>query len=201
MPAPRTAAGIVRRPIVGVMGSAVDPHADRARQVGRWIAVQGYHLLTGGGDGVMGAVTEAFVNVRERAGAALAVVPCLPGDSAATPLNGYPNRWVEIPIFTHLDTGRPVGDAPSSRNHLNVLSSTAIIFLPGGAGTASEARLALRYGRPGVAYLHAREEIPELPAEIRVEADFEQVAAFIRKHAGTAVNPRAAGAPPPVARP
>ena len=201
MPAPSPTAGIVRRPIVGVMGSAVDPHADRARQVGRWIAVQGYHLLTGGGDGVMGAVTEAFVNVQERAGAALAVVPCRPGDPAARPLDGYPNRWVEIPIFTHLDTGRPAGDGLSSRNHLNVLSSTAIIFLPGGAGTASEGRLALRYGRPGVAYLDAREEIRELPAEIRVEADFEQVAAFIRLHAGTAVNPRVAGAPPPAAPP
>ena len=201
MPAPRTAAGIVRRPIVGVMGSAVDAHADRARQVGRWIAAHGYHLLTGGGDGVMGAVTEAFVNVRERAGAALAIVPCLPGDAAATPLPGYPNRWVEIPIFTHLDTGRPAGDAPSSRNHLNVLSSTVIIFLPGGSGTASEARLALRYGRPGVAYLLAREELPELPAGIPVEADFERVAAFVLQHAGARVNPRAAGVPPPVARP
>ena len=201
MPVPPPAAAILRRPIVGVMGSAVDRHADRARQVGRWIAAQGYHLLTGGGDGVMGAVTEAFINVRERAGAALAIVPCMPGDAAATPLDGYPNRWVEIPIFTHLDTGRPRGDSPSSRNHLNVLSSTAIIFLPGGVGTASEARLALRYGRPGVAYLDAREEIPELPAEIPVEADFEQVAAFIRKHAGTAVNPRVAGGPPPAARP
>ena len=201
MPVPRTAAGIVRRPIVGVMGSAVDRHADRARQVGRWIAAEGYHLLTGGGDGVMGAVTEAFVNARERAGAALAIVPCMPDDPAATPLDGYPNRWVEIPIFTHLDTGRPAGDAPSSRNHLNVLSSTAIIFLPGGSGTASEARLALRYGRPGIAYLHARDEIPDLPAGIPVENDFEQVAAFVLQHAGARVNPRAAGAPPPVARP
>ena len=90
MPARTPTAGIVRLPIVGVMGSAVDAHADRARQVGRWIAAHGYHLLTGGGDGVMGAVTEAFVNVRERAGAALAVVPCLPGDAAATPLPAIP---------------------------------------------------------------------------------------------------------------
>ncbi|MCE2543012.1 MAG: molybdenum cofactor carrier protein [Acidobacteria bacterium] len=186
MPSPPPAAGVVRLPIVGVMGSAVDAHAERARQVGRWIAAQGYHLLTGGGDGVMGAVTEAFVDVRERAGASLAVVPCLPGDAAATPLPGYPNRWVEIPIFTHLDTGRPAGDAPSSRNHLNVLSSTVIIFLPGGSGTASEARLALRYGRPGVAYLHTREELPELPAGIPVEAEFERVAGFVRQHAGSA---------------
>ena len=201
MPGPPPAAEIVRRPVVGVMGSGVEPHAARARRVGRWIATEGYHLLTGGGDGVMGAVTEAFVSVQGRAGAALAVVPCMPGDAAATPLDGYPNRWVEIPIFTHLDTGHPAGDSPSSRNHLNVLSAAAIIFLPGGAGTASEARLALRYGRPGVAYLRAPEELPGLPAGIPVEADFERVAAFVRQHAGAAFKPRAGGAPPPAARP
>ena len=182
---PPRADGIVRRPIVGVMGSSVEPHAERAGEVGRWIAAEGYHLLTGGGAGVMGAVTEAFAGVRDRSGTALAVVPCLPGDPAATPLPGYPNPWVEIPIFTHLDTG-PVEDgaARSSRNHLNVLTSTVIIFLPGGPGTASEARLALRYGRPGVAYLRSRGEIPELPDGIPVESDFERVAAFVRRYAG-----------------
>ena len=185
MPDPSPAVEIVRRPIVGVMGSSVEPHAERAREVGRWIAAAGYHLLTGGGAGVMGAVTEAFAGVRDRRGAALGIVPCLPGDPAATPLPGYPNPWVEIPIYTHLDTGAGE-DAPSSRNHLNVLTSTVVIFLPGSVGTASEARLTLRYGRPGVAYLRSREEIPELPDGIPIEADFERVAAFVRRHDGSA---------------
>ena len=183
---PPRADRIVRRPIVGVMGSSLEPHTERAREVGRWIAAQGYHLLTGGGPGVMGAVTEAFVGTTGRLGAALAVVPCIPGVQDATPLPGYPNPWVEIPIYTHLDTGGDAGDARSSRNHLNVLTSTVIIFLPGGPGTASEARLALRYGRPGVAYLRSREEIPELPDGIPVESDFERVAAFVKRRAGSA---------------
>ena len=178
-------AAVLRRPIVGVMGSSVEPCAERAREVGRWIAAQGYHLLTGGGAGVMGAVTEAFAAVEGRAGAALGVVPCVAGDPAATPLPGYPNRWVELPIFTHLDTGAGA-DVPSSRNHINVLSSTVIIFLPGSVGTASEARLSLRYGRPGVAYLRDPGELPGLPGGIPVESDFARVAAFVRRHAGSA---------------
>lgn len=186
MPDSPSAVGIVRRPVVGVMGSSVEPHTERAREVGRWIAAEGYHLLTGGGRGVMGAVTEAFVGVRDRSGAALGIVPCVPGDPAGSPLPGYPNPWVEIPIYTHLDTGGDAGDARSSRNHVNVLTSTVIIFLPGASGTASEARLALRYGRPGVAYLRARGEIPELPDGIPVESDFERVAAFVRRCAGSA---------------
>ena len=184
MPVPPPAVEIVRRPIVGVMGSSVEPHAARAGEVGRWIAAQGYHLLTGGGRGVMGAVTEAFAGVKGRPGAALGIVPCVPGDADATPLADYPNPWVEIPVYTHLDTGGGEGESRASRNHLNVLTPAVIIFLPGGAGTASEARLALRYGRPGVAYLRAREELPELPAGIPVEADFARVAAFVRRHAG-----------------
>ena len=113
-------------------------------------------------------------------------MPCAVGDPAAKPLPGYPNPWVEIPIFTHLDVGGDAKDAPTSRNHVNILSSTVIIFLPGSVGTASEARLALRYGRPGVAYLRSRAEIPGLPDGIPVEADFERVAAFVTRHAGQA---------------
>ena len=43
----------------------------------------------------------------------------------------------------------------------------------------SEARLALRYGTPAVAFLRSDDEIPSLPREIPIQRDFEQVAAFI----------------------
>ena len=174
-----------RRPVVGVMGSHADPHAERARRVGDWVARQGYHLLTGAGAGVMAAVTEAFAAVPDRPGLALGVVPSLPG-RPGTPLPGYPNPWVDVPIRVHLDSGGPAGDEPTSRNHVNILTSTVVILLPGGTGTASEARLALRYGRPCVAYLRAAGEIPGLPAGIPVEADFARVAAYVTAHAGTA---------------
>ena len=163
------------------MGSHTDVHADRAREVGAWIARQGYHLLTGGGDGVMGAVTEAFTAVASRLGTALAVVPAVDGDPASTPVPGYPNRWVEVPIYTHLDRG-VAGDEPSSRNHINVLTSTVVVLLPGGTGTASEGRLALRYQRPCIAYLYSRSEIPGMPSEVPVEADFARVTAYIVAH-------------------
>ncbi len=174
------------------MGSHADAHADRARQVGQWVARQGYHLLTGAGGGVMAAVSEAFAAVPDRPGLALGVVPSLPG-RPGTPLPGYPNPWVELPIRAQLDSGGPAGDEPGSRNHVNVLTSTVVILLPGGTGTASEARLALRYGRPCVAYLRSAAEIPELPHGIPIEVDFGRVAAYVTRHAGPAPAPTRAG--------
>ncbi|MCY4028265.1 MAG: hypothetical protein OXH75_18370 [Acidobacteria bacterium] len=183
-PARRPAA---RRPVVGVMGSGRDPHADRAHRVGIWLAQAGYHLLTGGGAGVMAAVTEAFVGVPDRAGQAIGILPGAPGGhpapeapvpGAAPP--GYPNPWVEIAIRTHLDARGPHGGDAASRNHLNVLTSDVVIVLPGGDGTASEARLAIRYGRPAVAYLARRTDVPGLPDAISVETRFHRVQAFVR---------------------
>ena len=173
-----------RLPVVGVMGSGRDPHAARARRVGAWIAAAGYHLLTGGGAGVMEAVTEAFVGVPNRPGRAIGILPGSAGGAGApapgeTP-TGYPNPWVEIAIRTHLDARGARGGDADSRNHLNVLTSDVVIVLPGGAGTASEARLALRYGRPAVAYLAHRTDVPGLPEDIPVETRFARVQAFVR---------------------
>ena len=175
----------VRYPIVGVMGSHTNAHADRSEQLGEWLARQGYHLLTGGGDGVMRAVTQAFVKVPERLGLALAVIPAVTENLRSAPQPGYPNPWVEVPIYTHLDRGGPVGDEPTSRNHLNVLTSTVVILLPGGLGTVSEARLALRYERPCVAFLRTNEELPGIPDDIPIESDFSRVAAFVTRYAKT----------------
>ena len=38
-----------RLPVVGVLGSGSVAHEERARALGRWLACQGVHLLTGGG--------------------------------------------------------------------------------------------------------------------------------------------------------
>ena len=71
-----------------------------------------------------------------------------------------------------------------SRNHINVLSSNVVIALPGGSGTASEVSLAIRYGRPVIAYLRARDEIPRLPAAVRAESDLEKIKEFVREKIG-----------------
>ena len=150
------------------MGSGRDPHSARARRVGAWIARAGYHLLTGGGEGVMAEVTEAFVGVPDRPGQAIGILPGIRGGTGgagpgeAPP--GYPNPWVEIAIRTHLGARGARGGDPDSRNHVNVLTSDVVIVLPGGEGTASEARLALRYGRPAGRLPRARRgDVPGLP--------------------------------------
>ena len=166
------------------MGASREPHTERSRRVGAWLARAGYHLLTGGGPGVMAAVTEAFVAVTDRRGLAVGVLPAdgrrAPGGAEVRPPPGYPNPWVELAIATHLDSlGERSGDE-RSRNHVNVLSSDVLIFLPGSAGTASEARLAVRYGKPSIAYLDTRADVPGLPDAIPMEPAFARIEAFVR---------------------
>lgn len=168
-----------RRPIIGVMGSHSDSHIERSKQVGQWIAKAGFHLLTGGGGGVMHAVSKSFVEVEDRSGLALAIVPCISRDTDHSPVLGYPNPWVELPIYTHLERSLEHVDNTNSRNNINVLTSTVLILLPGGEGTASEARLAVRYGTPCIAFLRFRDEVPGLPDSITVESDFVHIQHFV----------------------
>ena len=165
-----------RLPIVGVMGSGSTAHERKARAVGHWLAGQRVHLLTGGGGGVMASVSRAFAERRDRRGRVIGVLPGHPAPA------GYPNRWVEIPIRTHLPVSGVHGTEPRSRTHINVLSSDVIIALPGSAGTSSEVRLACTYGRPVVAFLDDRSEIPDLPDEVPVHYTLEDVQAFVTTH-------------------
>jgi uncharacterized protein (TIGR00725 family) len=169
----------IRLPIVGVLGSGSDEHQERAAELGCWLAGQGVHLLTGAGQGVMAAVSRAFAEAPARKGLVLGIVPCIAEEQPEVPKRGYPNAWIEVPIRTHLHWSGPDGEQPRSRNHLIVLTATVLVALPGGSGTASEVRLALRYKKPLIAYLKARDEIPGLPSEVWSESDFNQVKAFI----------------------
>ncbi len=166
-----------RLPIVGVMGSGSDAHAARAARLGRWLAGQRVHLLTGGGQGVMASVSQAFYEVPGRRGLVIGVIPSQ--ENATLPKPGYPNPWIEIPIYTHLPLSGLRGSEPGSRNHINILSSDVIVALPGSSGTASEAALALAYQRPIVAYLRSRNEIPGLPGRVPVHSRFETVCEFV----------------------
>ncbi len=178
-----------RLPIVGVIGSGEESHAERAFALGEWLATQGTHLLTGGGGGVMQAVSRAFHQVPERRGLVVGIIPGRVESSDYIPQEGYPNPWVELPIFTHLPLSGEQGQEPMSRNHINVLSADLLVALPGGAGTASEVGLALRYQRPLVAYLKSMDEIPGISEAVLVESELEGVQAFV----GTFLTARRGG--------
>jgi len=163
-----------RLPIVGVLGSGTEAHKELAVPLGAALAEMGVHLLTGGGGGVMGAVSESFAGVPERRGSVLAI---LPGDAQGAAPSGYPNPWVEIPIRTHLPLSGAQGTDPMSRNHLNILSADVLIALPGSAGTRSELELALMYTKAVVR--HARDDGVE---GLETLSDLEDVLAFVREH-------------------
>lgn len=167
-------------PIVGVMGSGSSTHLDRAVPLGQLLARLGVHLLTGGGSGVMESVSKAFFEA-SRQGQVIGVLPCRDADPLCRSKPGYPNRYVEIPIRTHLPLSGLDGTDPLSRNHINVLTADAVVVLPGSLGTSSEARLAVQYQRPVIAYLGSREEVPDLDAAIEVVDELEVVEAFLRR--------------------
>lgn len=139
---------IEKKPIIGVMGSGTKEWPELAEPLGRWLAESGVHLLTGGGAGVMTSVSRAFAEVADRDGRIIGIIPGSVAVSTLSVKNGYPNPWIEIPIYTHLPLSGTRGEEPLSRNHINILSSDAIVALPGGAGTRSEIELAFRYGKP-----------------------------------------------------
>jgi len=176
------------RPLIGVMGSGTDEHTDDllrgcpAEPLGRWIAEQGYDLLTGGGGGVMAAVARGFAAVAGRRGVSVGILP-------AGPPPGYPNPWVDVAIRTHLPKRGEEGADVLSRNHINVLSAAAVVALPGGAGTRTEVELALRYGRPLIALLGPEGAIAGVDrAGLPAVADtLAEVAAFVRQIVGPAV--------------
>ena len=172
---------LCRLPVVGVMGSSRQAYPEKTRPLGRWLARTGVNLLTGGGGGVMAAVSEAFCSVEQRSGRVIGVIPATDSTTGAA-LPGDPNQWTEVPIRTHLPMLGDSGEDPLSRNHINILSSDVIVALPGTAGTASETRLAMRYGRPIVAFLEPGDEIPGLPGDIPVKDSMGGIQAFVENH-------------------
>jgi len=131
------------------MGSGETEYLALAEPVGELLARLGVNLLTGGGGGVMTAVSRAYTRSPHRtSGICIGVLPCVKGNPAACKA-GYPNEHVELAIRTHLAYS---DELVESRNHINVLSSDALVALPGGKGTKSEVALAVRYGKPIVVF-------------------------------------------------
>lgn len=166
--------GLHHRPVVGVMGSGSENDEEWAHPLGAVIAGLGAHLLTGGGQGVMQCVAAGFVGVAERDGLSLGVLPGETSGGEYQAPAGYPNPFVELAIRTHLPGRGIEGEALSSRNAINVLSADALVILPGGEGTRSEARLAKRFGKPTISYG------ADFPGTDRAET-LEEVEAFLRR--------------------
>lgn len=168
------------RPMIGVMGSGTRSHSRLASPLGAWLAESGFNLLTGGGAGVMTAVSRAFCKTPGRQGVAVGVLPGRIDRGMHTPSAGYPNPWVEIPIYTHLPVSGAEEASLLSRNHINILSSDVVVALPGNDGTANEMELALQYGRPVIAFLNPDDRLPDGLAQIPVTHSMETVKLFVR---------------------
>jgi uncharacterized protein (TIGR00725 family) len=164
-------------PIVAVIGSGVDEHLKFTEPVGCWLATQQVHLLTGGGGGVMTAVSRAFAGTPGRHGLVIGILPSKRGTGKAP--SGYPNQWVEIPIATHLPYSGERGTDVLSRNHINVLTADIVIVLPGRAGTSSEAHLAVRYNKPIAAFVASVEDVPNLPSTVRICHTIDELKEFV----------------------
>jgi uncharacterized protein (TIGR00725 family) len=165
---------------IGVIGSGVDSHEDAASEVGKLLAGVGVNLLTGGGRGVMTSVSRAFTQSPRRRGICIGVIPSASFEQPALAKPDYPNPFVELAIYTHLplsgDRGRELG----SRNHINVLSSDAIIALPGSDGTVSEVLLALEYGKPTIAYARDLRAFDRFPSAVPRTSQLDVIEEFVR---------------------
>jgi len=151
---------------ITVVGSGLDEHDDLARPLGELLARLGVNLVTGGGGGVMRSVSRAFTQAPRTSGICIGIIPCRSESERAIPKDGYPNEFVELPIFTHLPHSGLRGKDDLSRNHINILSCAAIIALPGSHGTAAEVSLARDYGKP-VLVVSSLDELGEVERFVR----------------------------------
>jgi len=165
---------------VAVIGSGHDEHDDLAQPVGELLAALRVNLLTGGGAGVMRSVGRAFTRAPRTEGISIGILPCRSATERAVPKEGYPNEFVELAIYTHLPYSGERGKDDLSRNHINILSSAAVVALPGGLGTAAEVALALRYAKPLIAFSDDARETADIPADVPRARTIEEVEQFLR---------------------
>ncbi|MBN1382377.1 MAG: TIGR00725 family protein [Deltaproteobacteria bacterium] len=132
--------------IIGVMGSHRDDadYIEEARRLGEEIAKRGHVLLTGGGTGIMRAACEGAYKV---GGLVIGILP----HERKRPLDGYPNEFVDIAIFTGMY---------DARNVINAKTPHIMIALNGNVGTIAEIVLAMNAGTPVIG-LHC----PDIPVK------------------------------------
>ena len=126
----------MRKKQVVVIGSSDDvQNIDAAYSIGKFIALKGWVLISGGRGGIMEAASRGAA---EHEGT---VVGILPGEEFE-----QSNRYCTIVIPTG------IGHA---RNVINVLSADAIVAIGGKAGTLSELAYAWIYGKPVICCVFA----------------------------------------------
>ncbi len=157
---------IDKRPIIGVMGSHEQEWEEYCSPLGKMIAHHDYHLLTGAGAGVMTSVSKAFCEELNREGLSIGIIPTVDYSGTFLPRDKYPNPYIEIPILTPLDVRAQNDKSPYSRNYVNVMSSNAIVVLPGEHGTQNEVSLAISYKKPMILFGpdEAFSKFPESPS-------------------------------------
>ena len=169
---------------VGVMGSGKQEHDDHASLLGNLLARLGVNLLSGGGGGVMRAVSRAFTSGSDRRGICIGVIPCASETNRVHAKENYPNEYVELAIRTHLPHSGAEGLSDLSRNHINILSSNAVVALPGEEGTAAELSLAIRYGVPAVIFALDPELVRKLPESVTRLHEISEVEQFLSTQLG-----------------
>lgn len=122
----------MKKVIVGVIGPGESARAEdklNAYELGKFIAQEGWVLLTGGRNaGVMDAASRG---AKAADGLTIGILPTRDRTLASSA--------VDIPIIT---------DMGSARNNINILSSEVVIACGMSTGTASEVALALKARRP-----------------------------------------------------
>lgn len=140
-------------PIVGVMGSGTELLTELTTPLGQALGELPVNLLTGGGYGVMRSVMESFTSVADRKGHTIGIIPYKLLDGKFVPQSdSYPNRFVEVAVAMPLGVYDPQNPDRITRNHTNILTSDAVIILPGGKGTKNEAELALQFNKSAICY-------------------------------------------------
>jgi uncharacterized protein (TIGR00725 family) len=177
----RDVPGLANR-TVGVIGSGTDEHDETARPLGELLADLGVNLLTGGGGGVMRAVSRAFTSRPRATGICIGILPCASETDRSTAPRGYPNEFVELAIRTHLPYSGRQGTHDLSRNHINILSCDAIVALPGEFGTVSEVILALQYRKPIGVFATESATVAHFPESAPRFAALPDLDAFLRRH-------------------
>ena len=142
----------IRRKIIGVIGSHDNPWTEFAVPLGKLIAQRGYHLLTGCGGGVMSEVSKAFVNYPDVEGEVIGIHPVTDFELNSSNHTSMLNTHVTITVFTRLSDKAQNDAMPYSLNYVNILSSDAIVVLPGAHGTKNETSLSLLYKKPVILY-------------------------------------------------